>query len=105
MLPELGDDQRALLAQVADGKKMPDDEGATMQLGTFKRLGLVEHERDDKGDHYTLTDRGRDALDADDGKGDASPEAQAKAAELGVDLSQVEGTGKDGRVTVKDVKA
>lgn len=27
------------------------------------------------------------------------------AAELGVDLSTIEGTGKDGRITVTDVKA
>jgi pyruvate/2-oxoglutarate dehydrogenase complex dihydrolipoamide acyltransferase (E2) component len=29
--------------------------------------------------------------------------AQQKAQELGVDLSQVEGTGSGGRITVKDV--
>lgn len=36
---------------------------------------------------------------------DATDAAKAKAAELGIDLSQVEGTGKEGRVTAPDVEA
>jgi len=34
---------------------------------------------------------------------DATEAARQKAEELGVDLSQVEGTGAEGRITVKDV--
>ena len=34
---------------------------------------------------------------------EATPAAERKAEELGVDLSQVEGTGSGGRITVKDV--
>jgi pyruvate/2-oxoglutarate dehydrogenase complex dihydrolipoamide acyltransferase (E2) component len=34
---------------------------------------------------------------------DATKAAKQKAQELGVDLSQVEGSGSEGRVTVKDV--
>lgn len=35
----------------------------------------------------------------------ATPAAEAKAEELGVDLSQVEGTGADGKIVVGDVEA
>ena len=35
----------------------------------------------------------------------AGPEARRLARELGVDLSQVQGTGKGGRITVEDVRA
>jgi pyruvate/2-oxoglutarate dehydrogenase complex dihydrolipoamide acyltransferase (E2) component len=34
---------------------------------------------------------------------DATEAAKQKAQELGVDISQVEGTGSEGRITVKDV--
>ena len=34
---------------------------------------------------------------------EATPAAERRAEELGVDLSQVEGTGSGGRITVKDV--
>ena len=36
-------------------------------------------------------------------KPQATPAAERKAEELGVDLSQIEGTGSGGRITVKDV--
>ena len=36
-------------------------------------------------------------------KAQATPAAERKAEELGVDLSQIEGTGSRGRITVKDV--
>ena len=35
---------------------------------------------------------------------EASPAAERRAEELGVDLSQVRGTGSGGRITVKDVQ-
>ncbi len=35
----------------------------------------------------------------------ATPAAERKAEELGVDLSRVEGTGSGGRITVKDVQS
>jgi pyruvate/2-oxoglutarate dehydrogenase complex dihydrolipoamide acyltransferase (E2) component len=37
-------------------------------------------------------------------KAQATPAAARKADELGVDLSQIEGTGSGGRITVKDVR-
>ena len=36
-------------------------------------------------------------------KARATPAAERKAEDLGVDLSQIEGTGSGGRITVKDV--
>ena len=36
-------------------------------------------------------------------KAQATPAAERKAEELGVDLTQIEGTGSGGRITVKDV--
>ena len=36
-------------------------------------------------------------------KAQATPAAKRKAEDLGVDLSQIEGTGSGGRITVKDV--
>ena len=36
-------------------------------------------------------------------KAQATPAAARKAEDLGVDLSQIEGTGSGGRITVKDV--
>jgi pyruvate/2-oxoglutarate dehydrogenase complex dihydrolipoamide acyltransferase (E2) component len=37
-------------------------------------------------------------------KAQATPAAVRKAEDLGVDLSQIEGTGSGGRITVKDVR-
>ena len=37
-------------------------------------------------------------------KAQVTPAAERKAEELGVDLSQIEGTGSGGRITVKDVR-
>jgi pyruvate/2-oxoglutarate dehydrogenase complex dihydrolipoamide acyltransferase (E2) component len=37
-------------------------------------------------------------------KAQATPAAARKAQDLGVDLSQIEGTGSGGRITVKDVR-
>jgi pyruvate/2-oxoglutarate dehydrogenase complex dihydrolipoamide acyltransferase (E2) component len=42
--------------------------------------------------------------DAEEAGPDATPEAVEKAAELGVDLSQVTGTGENGRIKVGDVE-
>ena len=43
------------------------------------------------------------AQDETEGKVEATEAAERKAQELGVDLSTVEGTGKEGRITVGDV--
>lgn len=41
----------------------------------------------------------------DDSSVDATPTALAHAADLGVDISQIRGTGKDGKITKADVEA
>ena len=41
--------------------------------------------------------------EAQEDEPDATEAAKKKAQELGVDLSQVEGSGSEGRITVKDV--
>jgi pyruvate dehydrogenase E2 component (dihydrolipoamide acetyltransferase) len=51
---------------------------------------------------------GQAAQGAQDAAGGAAQQATSgasrKAEELGVDLSEVEGTGPDGRITLRDVK-
>ena len=42
---------------------------------------------------------------AEDAEVSATKEAEELAAELGVDLSQVQGSGKNGRITKGDVQA
>lgn len=44
------------------------------------------------------------AQDDTEGKVEATPAAERKAQELGVDLDRLEGTGSGGRVTVEDVE-
>jgi pyruvate/2-oxoglutarate dehydrogenase complex dihydrolipoamide acyltransferase (E2) component len=45
-----------------------------------------------------------EAAEQKDKKAQATPAAERKAEELGVDLSEIEGTGSGGRITVKDVR-
>jgi 2-oxoisovalerate dehydrogenase E2 component (dihydrolipoyl transacylase) len=46
-----------------------------------------------------------DQADGPESEVDATPAAERRAEELGVDLSQVRGTGSGGRITVKDVQS
>ncbi len=69
--------------------------------------------KDDKKSAAAVSDRRpstqpggqRAALQTEDARVKASPVARRVAAELGVDLSTVNGTGPDGRVTETDVRA
>jgi pyruvate dehydrogenase E2 component (dihydrolipoamide acetyltransferase) len=45
------------------------------------------------------------ANEPESGEVEATPAAERRAEELGVDLSQVRGTGSGGRITVKDVQS
>jgi pyruvate dehydrogenase E2 component (dihydrolipoamide acetyltransferase) len=47
---------------------------------------------------------GQEQEAAEQQQSQATSGASQKAEELGVDLSEVEGTGPDGRITLKDVK-
>ncbi len=46
-----------------------------------------------------------EAAGEEKGEVEATPAAERKAEELGVDLSQVEGTGSEGRIILKDVQS
>ena len=50
------------------------------------------------------TDEVQEAEKEDVGEPDATDAARRKAEELGIDLSQVEGTGSGGRILLRDVK-
>ena len=49
--------------------------------------------------------RRADQADGPESEVEATPAAERRAEELGVDLSQVRGTGSGGRITVKDVQS
>ena len=53
----------------------------------------------------TYTRTGQSGVVSDAEELDATDSAVALAAELGVDLADVEGSGKDGRITKADVEA
>jgi pyruvate/2-oxoglutarate dehydrogenase complex dihydrolipoamide acyltransferase (E2) component len=68
---------------------------------------LVEEVLDEEGDVLDLSipeEEDLESEDEDDGKVDATDAARRKAGELGVKLSDVKGTGSNGRVLVKDVE-
>jgi len=64
-------------------------EGATETIGDTPEQGANED---------------RETEQEDAGEPDATEAARRKAEELGVDLSQVEGTGSGGRILLRDVK-
>jgi pyruvate/2-oxoglutarate dehydrogenase complex dihydrolipoamide acyltransferase (E2) component len=70
---------------------------ATQQAGEGVEAG-VEEEEAVVGEASTPGEGGEQK-----DKAQATPAAERKAEELGVDLSQIEGTGSGGRITVKDV--
>ena len=57
------------------------------------------------GDATRRADEAADQADGPESGGEATPAAERRAEELGVDLSQVRGTGSRGRITVKDVQS
>jgi pyruvate/2-oxoglutarate dehydrogenase complex dihydrolipoamide acyltransferase (E2) component len=67
-------------------------------------VDAVEKTVDEVGD---VVDAAGDVLAGfgigDDDEPDATPAATAKAEEVGVDLTSVEGSGQDGRILVSDV--
>jgi pyruvate/2-oxoglutarate dehydrogenase complex dihydrolipoamide acyltransferase (E2) component len=57
------------------------------------------------GDATQRADEAADQADGPESGVEATPAAERRAEELGVDLSQVRGTGSGGRITVKDVQS
>src|SRR5215212_6798371 len=72
---------------------------ATPEPGEGVEAGLEEEEAAVVGEASTPGEAGEQ-----EDKAQATPAAERKAEELGVDLSQIEGTGSGGRITVKDVR-
>jgi pyruvate/2-oxoglutarate dehydrogenase complex dihydrolipoamide acyltransferase (E2) component len=70
---------------------------ATPEAGEGVEAG-VEEEEEAVGEASTPGEAGEQK-----DKAQATPAAERKAEDLGVDLSQIEGTGSGGRITVKDV--
>jgi pyruvate/2-oxoglutarate dehydrogenase complex dihydrolipoamide acyltransferase (E2) component len=71
---------------------------ATPEAGEGVEAGVEEEEAAVVGEASTPGEAGEQK-----DKAQATPAAERKAEELGVDLSQIEGTGSGGRITVKDV--
>jgi len=67
-------------------------EGATGAIGDTPEQGVEEDAEN------------RETEQEDAGEPDATDAARRKAQELGIDLSQVEGTGSGGRILLRDVK-
>jgi len=71
---------------------------ATPEPGEGVEAGVEEEEEEAVGEASTPGEAGEHK-----DKAQATPAAERKAEDLGVDLSQIEGTGSGGRITVKDV--
>jgi len=71
---------------------------ATPEPGEGVEAGLEDEEVVVVGEASTPGEAGEQK-----DKAQATPAAERKAEDLGVDLSQIEGTGSGGRITVKDV--
>ena len=57
------------------------------------------------GDATRRADEAAEQADEPESGVEATPAAERRAEELGMDLSQVRGTGSGGRITVKDVQS
>ena len=90
MLSETTDEAGQTVRRVAD-------EAGTVVEQTLTESGEVSEEAV-VGEADTAGEAGEE-----NGEVQATPAAERKAEDLGVDLSQVEGTGSGGRIIVKDV--
>src|SRR5215218_254529 len=86
-----------------------DEAGRTVRRVADESGGIVEQTFNESGEvsEEAVVGEADTAGEAGEEKGEvqATPAAERKADELGVDLSQVEGTGSGGRITVKDVSS
>jgi e3 binding domain len=84
-----------------------DEQGRIIGRARDESGNVVEEVLDEEGDVLDLSmseEEDRESEDEDDGNVDATDAARRKADELGVNLSNVKGTGSNGRVLVKDVE-
>jgi pyruvate/2-oxoglutarate dehydrogenase complex dihydrolipoamide acyltransferase (E2) component len=84
-----------------------DERGRIVGRARDESGNVVEEVLDEDGDVLDLSmteEEDRGSEDEDDSEVDATTAARRKADELGVNLSNVKGTGSNGRVLVKDVE-
>jgi hypothetical protein len=77
--------------------------GERALAGAAGAIGDVPEEETDEDTEGPQTET-EDVGEPDGGEPDATDAARRKAEDLGIDLSQVEGTGSGGRILLKDVK-
>jgi hypothetical protein len=102
-----GEEPTGALAGVQIEEEYIDEQGRIVGRGRDESGNVVEEVLNEEGD---VLDPGmaegedRESEDDANGKLDATDAARRKANELGVKLSDVRGTGSNGRVLVKDVE-
>ena len=102
-----GEEPTSALAGVQIEEEYIDELGRIVGRGRDESGNVVEEVLNEEGDVLDPSmpeGEHRESEDADDGKLDATDAARRKANELGVKLSDVRGTGSNGRVLVKDVE-
>jgi hypothetical protein len=104
----VGEETARGLAALEIEEEYVDDRGRIVGRARDEFGNVVEEVLDDKGDVLNPSapeeEEDRRAEDEDTGEVDATDAARRKAGELGVDLSEVRGTGSNSRVLVKDVE-
>jgi hypothetical protein len=86
------------------GPGLSETELAMQQEREQQNAELIAREREEAAAQVEAAEQASEAAPAAEGDLDATPAAVAKAEELGVDITTVEGTGKDGKITVGDVE-
>ncbi len=89
----------------AEGEEEQDEEGNTIRKVRDESGSLLSLTLGEDGNLLDLgiLESSEEETEEEEEGPDATEAAKQKAEELGVDLSQLEGTGADGRITVKDV--
>jgi pyruvate/2-oxoglutarate dehydrogenase complex dihydrolipoamide acyltransferase (E2) component len=105
----VGEETTHGLADLQIEEEYVDDRGRIVGRARDEFGNVVEEVLDDKGDVLDPSapeaeEEDRGAEDEDAGEVDATDAARRKAGELGVDLSEVRGTGANGRILAKDVE-
>lgn len=93
------------LDKITDGWILKDTGDVVLSNSDEGLQAMSDYERNQelaKEQKAALSDESSD--ESAEAEPEATDAAERKAEELGVDLSSVEGTGKDGRVTVGDVE-
>lgn len=104
---EKGEESTSTLADLPIEEEYIDERGRIVGRARDESGNVVEEVLDEEGDVLDLSmteEEDRESEDEDDENVDATDAARRKADELGVNLSNVKGTGSNGRVLVKDVE-